>query len=135
MATTRFALSSTDRRPIYLQLMDEIRRAIVTGVLKSDDALPSLRELAVDLRINPNTIAQAYRELEREGLVYFRRGQGTFVADSKPTAADRKALCRRVAKQALLEAHRCGISAGELVDAIHEIDAAAKPMASGKRGA
>lgn len=132
MATIRFSLNSTDRRPIYLQLMDDIRRAIVTGTLKSDDPLPSLRELAVDLRINPNTIAQAYRELEREGLIYVRRGQGTFVADSKPTAADRRMLCRRVAKQALLEAHRCGISADELINALHEIDVA-KPSAAGKR--
>ena len=68
------------RRPLYLQIMDEVRRALVVGTLRAEDPLPSVRELASQLVVNPRTVLQAYRELEREGVLYVRRGQGTFVA-------------------------------------------------------
>jgi len=74
-----FHIDPADSRPIYLQIMDEVRRAVVVGTLGPDSPLPSVRQLAADLRVNPNTVQQAYRELEREGLIYVRRGQGTFV--------------------------------------------------------
>ena len=112
------SINTTDPRPIYVQIMDEVRRALVVGTLRSEDPLPSVRQLAADLRLNPNTVAQAYRELEREGVVYVRRGQGTFVAEGRSVAAERKALAREVAERALLDAHRHGIDAEELVDAI-----------------
>ena len=89
----QLSINTADPRPIYVQIMDEIRRAVVLGTLRPDDALPSVRQLAGDLRVNPNTVAQAYRELEREGITYVQRGQGTFVA-AKDAAAppDRSAL-------------------------------------------
>ena len=90
----------------------------MVGTLRSEDPLPSVRQLAADLRLNPNTVAQAYRELEREGIVYVRRGQGTFVAARSSVAADRRALAREVAERALLDAHRHGIDAAELLEAI-----------------
>jgi GntR family transcriptional regulator len=71
------ALDSNDPRPIYVQIVDEVRRALVVGDLAADDPLPSVRRLATDLRVNPNTVSQAYRELERDGVVEVRRGQGT----------------------------------------------------------
>ena len=61
------AINTADPRPIYLQIMDGVRRALVLGTLKAEDPLPSIRQLASDLRVNPNTVAQAYDELEREG--------------------------------------------------------------------
>ncbi len=114
-------LDERDARPIYVQIMDEIRRALVRGALRPEDPLPSVRELATELVVNPRTVLQAYQELEREGVVYVRRGQGTFVApDARP---DREALGRAVAKRALLEARRNGLGAEELVRIIREVAA------------
>ena len=114
------AINTTDSRPIYVQIMDEVRRALVVGTLRPEDPLPSVRQLAADLRLNPNTVAQAYRELERDGVVYVRRGQGTFVSERRASDAERRDLARDVAGRALLDAHRHGLSAEELVDAIRE---------------
>jgi GntR family transcriptional regulator len=111
-------ISQHDDRPIYVQIMDEVRRAIVLGTLRPDEPLPSVRQLAADLRLNPNTVQQAYRELEREGVVYVRRGQGTFVAEALSSKPDRDKLALSVAERALREAYRSGLSADELVAAI-----------------
>ncbi|HEX6132927.1 MAG TPA: GntR family transcriptional regulator, partial [Longimicrobiales bacterium] len=111
-------LDPSDTRPIYVQIMDEIRRGIVMGVVEPDSALPSVRQLAGELRVNPNTVQQAYRELEREGVIYVRRGQGTFVAPS--VRADRSGLARDVAKRALREARRNGLSVDEFLKAIRK---------------
>jgi GntR family transcriptional regulator len=116
----RILLDNADARPIYLQIMDEIRRGIVLGSLRPEDALPSVRQLAGTLRINPNTVAQAYRELERAGVVYVRRGQGTFVAAARAGGEERKALLRAVAERALLDSHRNGADADELIEAIRQ---------------
>ena len=116
-------INATDGRPIYLQIMDEVRRAIVLGLTASDEALPSVRQLAAELRINPNTVQQAYRELEREGVVYTRRGRGTFVAPfADGDRASRRRLARRVASGALAEAYRNGLAAAELLAAIEELE-------------
>ena len=118
------SINTTDPRPIYLQIMDEIRRALVLGNLKAEDPLPSIRQLASELRVNPNTVAQAYTELERAGVVYVRRGRGTFVSpDVRPDQEERQALAREVAKRALLDAHRNGLGAEELVEAVRELAA------------
>ena len=107
-----------DPRPIYVQIMDEVRRALVVGTLAADDALPSVRQLAVDLRVNPNTVAQAYRELERDGVVHVKRGQGTFVNDVGVNGRQKRTLAREVAALALRDAHRNGLGADELIRAI-----------------
>ena len=98
--------------------MDEVRRALVLGTLRAEDPLPSARQLAAELRLNPNTVAQAYRELEREGLVYVRRGHGTFAAQRASLDTERRTLARDVAERALIDAHRHGLNADELVTAI-----------------
>jgi GntR family transcriptional regulator len=118
------SINTADARPIYVQIMDEVRRAIVLGTLRPEDPLPSVRQLAADLRVNPNTVAQAYRELERAGTLYVRRGQGTFVAQTGPMDDEFHALARGVAERALIEAFRSGIGAEELIDAIREVAAA-----------
>ncbi|HEX8395049.1 MAG TPA: GntR family transcriptional regulator [Longimicrobium sp.] len=114
-------LDPNDARPLYLQIMDEVRRALVVGSLRAEDPLPSVRELAADLAINPRTVSQAYGELEREGVVYVRRGQGTFVAPG--ARPDRGAVGRGVARRALLEARRNGLDVEELVTIIREVAA------------
>ena len=117
-------LDPNDARPLYLQIMDEVRRAIVVGTLRAEDPLPSVRELAGELVVNPRTVSQAYQELEREGVIYVRRGQGTFVsATAKRSAGERRNLAMAVAKRALLEARRNGLSAEELVMSIQKLAA------------
>jgi len=117
-------LDASDARPLYLQIMDEVRRALVVGTLKPEDPVPSVRELAAELVVNPRTVLQAYRELEHEGVLYVRRGQGTFVApDVQPSSGEQRALALGVARRALLEARRNGLGAEELVTMIRELAA------------
>src|SRR5687767_8157194 len=114
-------LDSRDPRPLYAQIIDGLRRALVVGTLRAEDPVPSVRELAAQLVVNPRTVLQAYQELEREGVLYVRRGQGTFV--SPDVHADRGRLARDVAKRMLLEARRNGLSVRELVRAIRQVAA------------
>jgi GntR family transcriptional regulator len=115
------SIDPEQRRPIYVQIMDEVRRGRVLGTLRAGDALPSVRQLAAELGVNPNTVKQAYHELEREGVVEMRRGQGTFVTDAALNGAERKRLLREVAHRALLDAQRHGADPNELVDAIRKL--------------
>ncbi|MEX0890748.1 MAG: GntR family transcriptional regulator [Gemmatimonadota bacterium] len=112
-----FDIDHSDSRPIYVQIMDEIRRGIVVGAWRPEEPLPSVRQLAVELRVNPRTVQQAYGELERDGLLYVRRGQGTFVA-SRANGADRQALLQEVARRLLNEAYRHGFDVDELTGAL-----------------
>jgi GntR family transcriptional regulator len=112
-------LDTADTRPIYRQIMDEIRRGIVLGTWLEREPLPSVRQLASELRVNPNTVQQAYRELEREGVVYVMRGQGTFVAagaGGKERAPLLQSLARRVAE----DAYRAGFTTSELIEVLKE---------------
>jgi GntR family transcriptional regulator len=109
-------LNPADERALYQQIVDEVRRGLVLGTLAPEDPLPSVRALAAELRVNPNTVQQAYRELERAGVVYSRRGQGTFVA--APGGGEREQLLRDVAERALKDARRYGIEPEELAEAI-----------------
>jgi GntR family transcriptional regulator len=114
-------LDNRDLRPLYLQIMDEIRRAIVVGKLKPEDPLPSVRDLASELAINPRTVSQAYQELEREEVVYVKRGQGTFVSPTmKKNSRERQNLARALAKRTLIEARRSGLDLQELIASLKE---------------
>jgi GntR family transcriptional regulator len=84
--------------PIYRQIMDQIRRSVAAGVLAPGDQLPSVRELAAQLLVNPNTVARVYRDLERDGLLETRRGQGTYIA-SDATALIESERRRLIADQ------------------------------------
>lgn len=93
-------LDSTDRTPIHAQVERGIRAAIASGRLPIGDQLPTVRQLAVDLRVNANTVAKVYAHLEREGVLETRRGVGTFVAvrtvAKQDEALRRSELCRLV---------------------------------------
>lgn len=116
------SLDPNDGRPLYLQIMDDVRRAILAGTLRAEDPLPSVRELAGELVVNPRTVSQAYQELEREGVIYVRRGQGTFVSPTvRRGAGERRSLITAVAKRALLDARRNGVGAEELVAMIQKL--------------
>lgn len=73
----------SDKRPIYEQIVDKFQTLILNGVLEADEKMPSVRTLAVELSINPNTIQRAYSELEREGFIYSVKGRGNFVRGDK----------------------------------------------------
>jgi GntR family transcriptional regulator len=116
------SLDPQDTRPIYIQIVDEVRRALVLGTLAPDGPLPSVRDLAVKLRVNPNTVSQAYRELERQGMVYVRRGQGTYASPGQTDGTERRTLAEGVAQRALHDARRNGLGVDELIDAIRNYD-------------
>src|SRR6201993_5417253 len=79
----RFALDLHSGMPVYRQLIDQVRSGVASGSLTAGDQLPTVRQLAVDLEINPNTVMRAYRELELGGLLETHQGTGTFIANKK----------------------------------------------------
>ena len=80
-----------DPRPIYEQVMDGLRKLMISGVIGPDEKMPSVRELAASLAINPNTIQRAYRELEAQGYIYSVAGKGSFAAPAAEHTAQRRA--------------------------------------------
>lgn len=84
------SLNGRDPRPIYEQLKENFRKLLISGVIARDEKLPSVRELASQLAINPNTIQRAYRELEAEGYIYTNAGKGSFAADVSEVGGKRK---------------------------------------------
>jgi GntR family transcriptional regulator len=116
-------LDAADPRPVYTQIVDEIRRCASIGVLKPDEPLPAVRRLAEQLKVNANTVQHAYRELEREGAVYVKRGLGTFVSPrpKEPGPAHQAALARQLADRMLREGFRHGLLASDLISALQEI--------------
>ncbi|SCZ78783.1 GntR family transcriptional regulator [Pseudobutyrivibrio xylanivorans] len=82
-------LNYRDSKPIYEQIKDGLRRLVVSGAVRTDEKLPSVRELATSLSINPNTIQKAYRELEQEGYIYTIAGKGSYAAERADVATGR----------------------------------------------
>lgn len=115
-------LRKDDPRPVYRQIADEFQRAVSLGILKPGESLPATRQLAVELRLNANTVQHAYRTLVLEGVVEIRRGLGAFVA-AAPRESRHKpaAVARRIAERALREAFRHGLLASDLIQALDEI--------------
>jgi GntR family transcriptional regulator len=106
--------------PLYEQIAARIRVAVASGEVTAGDALPSVRELAKELRINPATVVQAYRQLEWDGFVEVRRGAGTFIREVGPVRKEeeREQRAIEIASAALQEAARLGIPAAEVLDAL-----------------
>jgi len=115
-------LDLDDHRPVFRQIADEVRRSVAVGVLKPEDSLPAVRELAKQLKVNANTVQHAYRTLEQEGVVFVRRGLGTFVAAQQRESKSRQgATARQIAERMLREAYRHGLLASDLMAALEEI--------------
>ncbi len=87
-----FQLDLKSRKSIYQQIIDNIKEHIMTGILKPKERIPSVREMATILTVNPNTIQKAYRELERQGYLYTVTGQGSFVAPHEDREPDRQLI-------------------------------------------
>ena len=105
--------------PIYLQIAAGIRSAVAAEVYRPGEALPSLRNMAIELQVNPNTVQRAYDELARDGLIYAQRGKGLFVSDQGTASAQGRAL--EVARRAFEEGVRAARSAGVSVDQLRQI--------------
>ena len=100
----------TDRRPIYEQIVERFQSLVLCGVLEKDAPLPSVRNLAMELSINPNTIQRAYTELERRGVIYTVKGKGNFVADMQPLLALREKEVREEAERLVQKAKEAGMT-------------------------
>ena len=115
------SLDPADATPIYAQVERGLRAAIAAGRLKPGDQLPTVRELAVELRVNSNTVARVYSELERAGVFETRRGVGTFVkagrAEARPASEHARRL-RAFATRVLSEGDAHGFSADEVIAAL-----------------
>ena len=115
-------LRKDDPRPVYRQVVDEVQRSVALGVLKPEDPLPAVRQLATQLKVNANTVQHAYHTLEREGTVYVKRGIGTFVTSAPREVKGRQAtVARQIAERMLREGYRQGILASDLIAALQEI--------------
>ena len=116
-------LNYRDSRPIYGQIKDGLRRLIVTGALEPDEKLPSVRSMAMDLAINPNTIQRAYAELEAEGFIYSVPGKGSFAARrlgaGEAHAARRAALMERL-RELIAELRYLNVTDGEIIALMNE---------------
>jgi len=111
--------------PIYVQLREQIAAALGRGALGPGARLPTMREVAVSLRIDLNTVQRAYAELERDGLITLTRGRGSFVAEAPPQQRDHIAAADRVAEQAAAQARAAGIALDELAAALTRLKARA----------
>jgi GntR family transcriptional regulator len=116
-------IDPADARPVFRQIADEVRRSVSVGILKPDEPLPAVRKLAADLKVNANTVQHAYRTLEQEGVVYVKRGMGTFVSARAIEHGRRKPafVARQLAERMLREAFRHGLLASDLIAALQEI--------------
>jgi GntR family transcriptional regulator len=112
----RLKIDTSNGTPIYLQIVGQVKRCVAMGALRPEEGLPSVRQLATDLMINPNTVARAYLELEHEGVIYKRQGQGTFVGEKAVDASrrERQKVVGALLEKAILEGLGSGMSAGEI---------------------
>jgi len=122
-AAFEFALDLHTGVPVYRQLMDQVRAGIASGALMGGDQLPTVRQLAVDLAINPNTVMRAYRELELGGLLETHQGTGTFIANKKveKAAAERERQLGQMASEFAARAGAAGFTVEDLMDRLREL--------------
>ncbi len=109
--------------PIYVQIVDRIKHLVATGVLKPGDQLPTVRQLAADLRVNFNTIARAYRMLDESGVISTQQGRGTYVLEPLPPERAqrlRAAALEELARSLVREAERMGFEPDEVAEAYDE---------------
>ena len=117
-------LDYADKRPIYEQIKEKIRELIISGVMKAHDKIPSVRELAANLSINPNTIQKAYRELENEGYIYSVAAKGSFVSPREETEnmkAGRAEELLKILRRNVEELKFLGISKDEICNYVAEV--------------
>ena len=109
--------------PVYRQIIDQVRAGMAAGTLSSGDQLPTVRQLAVDLAINPNTVLRAYRELELGGMLETHQGTGTFISEKKVSRnnAERERQLAQLAGEFAARAGAAGFTVEELLDRLREL--------------
>ena len=112
--------------PVYRQLIDQVRGGIASGMLSAGDQLPTVRQLAVDLAINPNTVVRAYRELELGGLLETHQGTGTFISTQKMkrTDAQRERQLAQIVGDCVSRAGAAGFTVDDLIEALRGLASA-----------
>lgn len=115
-------VNSASGLPLYLQIESQLKHAVAAGALKQGDALPSVRKMASDLRINPNTVARAYQNLERDGVIRTVPGGGTYVADNVPglLKTEKVKRLRPLAMQVAVEGTHLRLSPDEILKLVQE---------------
>lgn len=108
---------------LYVQVVEEFKKIIIKGIMKSEEKIPSVRELANSLKINPNTIQKAYRELEREGYIYIVQGRGAFVnsVEKKNISEDDKKQIEEELKKIILDSVYKGFKLNEINNLFQDI--------------
>lgn len=119
----QFRLDLRSGVPVYRQLIDQVRAGMASGTLAPGDQLPTVRQLAVDLAINPNTVLRAYRELELGGMLETQQGTGTFITERKPHRDDveRARQLNQLVGEFLARAGAAGFTADELLKELREL--------------
>lgn len=107
-----------DRRPIYEQVIEKFQQMILCGALESDSPMPSVRSLAMELSLNPNTIQRAYQELERQGYIYTLKGKGSFVSNSMKAADHKRKEIQEELEKCVGNAFMAGITENEIRDMV-----------------
>ena len=122
-AAFAFQLNDHSGVPVYRQLIDQVQAAIASGALTAGDQLPTVRQVAVDLAINPNTVLRAYREMEIRGLLDSQQGTGTFIADRKIEYSkdDRERLLGQLAEEFVSRTGAAGFTLKQLIKALREL--------------
>jgi GntR family transcriptional regulator len=117
-----FRLDDHSGVPVYRQIIDQVLGGVATGTLRPGDQLPTVRQVAVDLAINPNTVQRSYRELEIRGLLETQQGTGTFISQQKikRDEAERRRQLSQLAADFIARAGAAGFNIEELLEAIHE---------------
>jgi GntR family transcriptional regulator len=123
VAPFQFALDLHSGVPVYRQLIDQVRGGIASGSLTAGDQLPTVRQLAVDLAINPNTVMRAYRELELGGLLETHQGTGTFIANKKleKDSTERERQLVQMAGECAARAGAAGFTVEDLIDRLRDL--------------
>ena len=113
----RFQLNFKSGKPVYLQIADQVKAAVASGAAQAGDALPSIRPLAEDLRVNRNTIAKAYAELESQGVIETAAGKGCFVSGNNSTLKKdvRTKMLTEEIDQAVVQAHHLQVAKAEFL--------------------
>jgi GntR family transcriptional regulator len=122
-ASFQFSLNFDSGVPVYRQLIDQVRAGMAAGTLHAGDQLPTVRQLAVDLAINPNTVMRAYRELELGGLLATHQGTGTFISSKKPEkkSVERERQLGQMAVEVAARAGAAGFTLEELMECLSEL--------------
>ncbi len=117
-----FRVDPSSAVPVYAQIAEQVKHAIASGLLEQGARLPSIRELAKELRVNPNTIIRSYRELENDGIIESRRGQGSFVTDSGKalTVEGRTEILAKLVDQLLVEAYHLKLSDDQVMELVRQ---------------